>query len=412
MAVSPVQVDQPGDVPADGYVQVLQDENQLLLSQLHIVQAELERLYYQEQVQTVPSTIIHIAPVHNVLVEKQAEILRCEALIKAQGEVHVLQTHYALASQLGEILIQGTHSVGSMLSLPTRLLKVWKQNRHETPPKVLGGKQFGKVLDAFKEGGEEAVEALLTRSSVSTTIQASAWTAVARGQMQTHATVAAKLAHRAFSLEPRSFRQKWLAFRLHEAGELVQAEALAALLPDGVSFSESEGRQLARLKDEAKQERLSQARKILGHTDHESRLRQQWQNLAASRDQLAVQGVLQAKQLMAAQQTVNKLQQEKAAMDLSGLEVRQALARAQALVSSLQKEAEEQKSLAKQWFEQCATLQCGVAELTQARNEQASLAIERLAEREALRKELSELAVKQGGHVTPKSRKRSHARKR
>lgn len=412
MAVSPVQVDQPGDVPADGYVQVLQDENQLLLSQLHIVQAELERLYYQEQVQTVPSTIIHIAPVHNVLVEKQAEILRCEALIKAQGEVHVLQTHYALASQLGEILIQGTHSVGSMLSLPTRLLKVWKQNRHETPPKVLGGKQFGKVLDAFKEGGEEAVEALLTRSSVSTTIQASAWTAVARGQMQTHATVAAKLAHRAFSLEPRSFRQKWLAFRLHEAGELVQAEALAALLPDGVSFSESEGRQLARLKDEAKQERLSQARKILGHTDHESRLRQQWQNLAASRDQLAVQGVLQAKQLMAAQQTVNKLQQEKAAMDLSGLEVRQALARAQALVSSLQKEAEEQKSLVKQWFEQCATLQCGVAELTQARNEQASLAIERLAEREALRKELSELAVKQGGHVTPKSRKRSHARKR
>ncbi|MGE4591784.1 hypothetical protein [Alcaligenes sp.] len=412
MAISPVQVDQPGDVSADGCVQALQDENQLLLSQLHIVQAELERLYYQEQAQTVPSTIIHIAPVHNVLVEKQAEILRCEALIKAQGEVHVLQTHYALASQLGEILIQGTHSVGSMLSLPTRLLKVWKQNRHEIPPKALGGKQFGKVLDAFKEGGEEAVEALLARSSVSTAIQASAWTAVARGQMQTHATVAAKFAHRAFSLEPRSFRQKWLAFRLHEAGELVQAEALAALLPSGVSFSESEGRQLARLKDEAKQERLSQARKILGHTDHESRLRQQWRDLAASRDQLAVQGVLQAKQLMVAQQTVNKLQQEKAAMDLSGLETRQALVRAQALVSSLQKEAEEQKSLAKQWFEQCTTLQYGVAELTQARNEQANLASERLVEREALRKELSELAVKQSMHATPKSRKRSHGRKR
>ncbi len=412
MAVSPVQVDQPGDASADGCMQALQDEHQLLFRQLHLVQAELERSYYQGQAQAVPSTIIHIAPVHNSLVEKQAEILRCEALIKAQSEVHILQTHFALASQLGEILIQGTHSVGSMLSLPTRLLKVWKQNRHEVPPKVLGGKQFGKVLEAFKQGGEEAVDALLARSSVSTAIQASAWTAVARGQMQAHAIVAAKFAYRAFSLEPRAFRQKWLAFRLHEAGELVQAEALVTLLPDGVSFSESEGRQLTRLKDEAKQDRLNQARKILGHADRESRLRQQWQDLATSRDQLAVQGVLQSKQLIAVQQTVNKLQQEKAAMDLTVLEGRQALTSAQVLISSLQKEVEEQKSLAKQWFEQCTTLQYGVAELAQARNAQASLAIERLGERDALKRELSELVAKQGGRVAPRSRKRSQDRKR
>ncbi|MGR7950732.1 hypothetical protein ACU6HM_15805 [Alcaligenes sp. RM2] len=412
MAVSPVQADQPGDVPADRYVQALQDENQLLYSQLHLVQAELERLFYEGQAQAVPSTIIHIAPVHNSLVEKQAEILRCEALIKAQDEVHILQTRYALASQLGEILIQGTHSVGSMLSTPTRLLKAWKQNRREVPPKVLGGKQFGRVLEAFKEGGEEAVEALLARASVSTAIQASAWTAVARGQMQTHATLAAKLAYRAFSLEPRAFRQKWLAFRLHEAGELAQAEALVTLLPDEVSFSESEGRQLTRLKDEARQDRFNQARKILGHADRENRLRQQWQDLAASRDQLAMQGVLQSKQLIATQQMVNKLQQEKAAMELSAQEERQALMRAQDLVSSLQKEAEEQKTLAKQWFEQCTTLQYGVAELTQTRNEQASQAKEQLAELEALKRELSELVAKQSVRVAPRSKKRSQDRKR
>ena len=68
MAVSPVQADQPGDVPADRYVQALQDENQLLYSQLHLVQAELERLFYEGQAQAVPSTIIHIAPDHNSLV--------------------------------------------------------------------------------------------------------------------------------------------------------------------------------------------------------------------------------------------------------------------------------------------------------------------------------------------------------
>ncbi|MGO3130536.1 MAG: hypothetical protein ACTIJQ_02010 [Alcaligenes sp.] len=412
MAVSPVQVDQPGNVSMDGCMQALQDENQLLLDQLHIVQTELERLHYREQAHALPSTIIHIASVDNLLVEKQAEILRYEALVKAQGEVHVLQTQFALASQLGEILIQGTHSVGAMLSLPNRLLKVWKQNRREVPPKELGGKQFGKVIDAFKDGGEEMVEALLTRAAVSTTIQASAWTALARGQMQTSAAAAAKFARRAYALEPRSFRQKWLAFRLHEAGDLLEAEALAALLPDGVGFSESEGRQLNRLKDEAKQDRLYRARNALGHAERENQVRHQWNELAASRDQLAVQVALQSKKLTAAQGTVNKLQQEKAAMGLTVQQEQQALLQAQALMASLQKEGEEQKALVQQWFEQCTTLQFGVAELTRSRNEQASLAAERLVEREALKQELSELVAKQGGRVSPRSRKRSQDRKR
>ncbi len=41
----------------------------------------------------------------------------------------------------------------------------------------------------------------------------------------------ADAARRAYAVEPRGFRLKWLAFRLYEAGELVEAEAMLALLP-------------------------------------------------------------------------------------------------------------------------------------------------------------------------------------
>lgn len=411
MAVSPVQVDPSDGVSRDGHLQALQDENRALFEQLHIVQSELERLYYQNQAQVPPSTIIYIAPVDKSLIDAQAETLRHQTLLKAQGELHALRTRYALASQLGEILIHGTRSVRAMLSLPSSLLRAWKQNRHEVPPKSLGGKQFDRVVEAFSVGGEGAVEALLTRASVSTVVQASAWTVLARGQMQRDAALAVSFARRAYSLDPRSFRQKWLAFRLHEAGELLEAEALVQLLPESVGFSDSEGRQLARLKEEAKQYRLDRAREVLGYAGHQNKVDRQWQELADSRDALAVQLAVLRFQLDSA---LKELAQFKRVKDLadSGLqEQQQAALRSKSLVASLQQEHDEQKALATQWFDQCVVLQHGIAELTRARDEQARLAAERLAECEQLR---ATWAKQVEGHqrTNPAGYKRSSGRKR
>ena len=94
-------------------------------------------------------------------------------------------------------------------------------------------------------------------------MRANAYTALARQVMLTDARQAAELARMAWETDPRPYRLKWLAFRLHEAGDTVTAEALLDMLPADISMSESEGRQAARLRREAKQERSRQAQKIL-----------------------------------------------------------------------------------------------------------------------------------------------------
>ena len=402
--MSAVQQEQPIDVQKDRHVQALQEENRLLFDQLQVVQEELERRYYQAQAQpgaasavAAPATVIHIAPVDERLIEVQAENLRCQALVKAQGEIHALQARHALANQLGDILIEGSRSTGAMLSVPARLHRAWRQNRRETPPASLGGKTFDKVLAAYQDGGEAAVEALLNQASASTATQASAWTAVARTQLYIDPALAAGMARRAYALEPRPFRQKWLAFRLHESGDLLEAEALLTLLPEDTKFSESEERQADRLKREARQYRLDQAREIHVYGDQQEKLQRQWQDLARSRDVLAGQ----AAQLRA---QCESLQAELAAA-IQARDQQSALAaqereRNESLTAELKQACEEQKDLVAQWFEQCVTLQTGIAKLTQVRDEQAVSVEQQQAHSEGLQAELVTLQQTREGLQT------------
>src|SRR5690606_1176909 len=97
-----------------------------------------------------------------------------------------------------------------------------------------------------------AVEKLLTRTSISPVMQANAWTALSRHLIQNKRDQAAEAARRAYALDPKPYRLKWLAFRLHEAGDVIEAAAMLELLPAGTPFSGSEARQAGRLQKEAK----------------------------------------------------------------------------------------------------------------------------------------------------------------
>src|SRR5690606_16086018 len=130
---------------------------------------------------------------------------------------------------------------------------------------------------------------LLGQTPVSMSLQAGAWTALARTKLVVAPELAASMARRAFSLEPQPYRQKWLAFRLHEAGELLEAEALLTLLPTETKFSESEERQVERLRRQAKNLRDEQAQAVYSHTEQHDKLQQRWQGLVRSRDELATQ---------------------------------------------------------------------------------------------------------------------------
>ena len=404
----------------------LQEENRLLFDQLQLVQEELERRHEQTCTQSavvaeqaISATVIQFAPVDERLIDVCAENLRQQALLDAQSYVHTLQASYALAGQLGAILIDGSRSAGAMLSVPKRIHKAWRQNRQESVPASLGGKPFDKVITTYQAGGEPAVETLLERAAVSAALQASAWTALARTQMAVAPELAAIMARRAFELEPKPFRQKWLAFRLHETGVLLEAEALLALLPADIKFSDSEARQVDRLKIESKRYRLSQARDLYTHTEQQEKLQYQWQELATSRDQVSAQLLLLQPKLALAQNEITTLKTE---LDGKSREAAELLARCEALQAELfaahkerdqrsvqvsqeqiRNEAlesslrdlkqlhQEQRDLATQWFEQSVSLQAGIAELTQQRDELAKVTSQHKEECKAFETKLAAL---------------------
>ena len=314
MSMSPVMPSELGhEESVSKPAQCLEDENRLLFDQLQVVQEELGRLSDNPQRigGGLAPTVIQVAPVDVRLVEAQAEQIRLEYVFKVQTQLYDIKTQYALASQLGGILIEGVKSTSSLLAVPGRLRQAWRQSRRTQAPALLGGKSFEKVIQAYQQGGDQGVESLLDQAFVSNSVKASAWTAVARTYIETEPTLVATMARRAFALEPRGFRQKWLAFRLHESGDLLEAEALLTLLPEDVSFTDSEARQRDRLLKQAKEFRLDQIRSLAEIKAQDSDLQRQWEELAQSRnavvDALDQQGV----QLVKVQREAQRLAQEK-----------------------------------------------------------------------------------------------------
>ncbi|WP_368928943.1 hypothetical protein [Alcaligenes faecalis] len=389
------------------YEQSLVKENRLLLDQLQLVQEELGRLH--DSPHSIgggkTQTVVHVAPVDTRFVKVEAERLRLECLLGVQTRLHELKTQYALSGQLGEILIEGVRSTGALLTVPGRLRQVWRQNRRTQPPAMLGGKSFDKVIQAYQQGGDQQLESLLSQAAVSRSIQASAWTAVARTYQTSDPELVATLARRAFDLEPRGFRQKWLAFRLHEAGDSLEAEALLTLLPDDVSFTDSESRQRDRLLKQAKEFRVDQVRMQHQVASRNEAVQRQWDELAQERNAL----LGQVRQLQGQQQFAQQEQRDRQALlkqveDLAlaleqesalTLQTQQQAVGLQAELKQLNQTLVEKEAQAGQWFEQCVTVQGGLAEMVQ-QCEQLKLELQNSQdEKEAVLTQLQQLQEEQ-----------------
>src|SRR5690606_1738155 len=88
-----------------------------------------------------------------------------------------------------------------------------------------------------------------------------------------------------YTLDPKPFRLKWLAFRLHEAGEVAEAEAMLAILPADTPFSDSEARQASRLRSEANNARQHEAKQKTGFSEQRAAIDKQLRNLKQERDE-------------------------------------------------------------------------------------------------------------------------------
>jgi len=395
-----------GKITAEARLKELEEENLLLVDQIHVVQTELERLHYEapSQARQLWGSVT-LDWVDDQLPEAIAENLRCRAVLETLKKVQQLEAQHALASKLGGILIQATNSPASLLAAPSRLLGVWRQEKKKIPPSELGGKDFDKSIVAYREGGLIAVEDLLASVSVSSSMQANALTAVARSLMQREPAKAAELARRAYAIEPRSFRLKWLAFRLHEVGELLEAEAMLEALPSDMQFSDSEARQASRLRNEAKQARMREAKQKCSYSERRAELARQVTGLTQAREEQAALAAQRQSEIEALRQAKARLEQENVGLTRARDEqttfagqrqgeieaLRQAKVRLEHENVGLTRERDEQVALAGQRQGEIEALRQAMARLeqenaglTQERDEQVALAGLQQGEVEAL----------------------------
>lgn len=251
----------------DARIKELTDENELLFEQLHVVQEELEKYYHklkeceQSKGTAVASSSLPLDSFEPRLPEALAENQKLRALVAQQKIALRVETQNSLPSRLGDMLIKGVSSTGAFLALPGNLRKMWKALERTTPPAELGGKSFQKIIDVYGAGGADAVEKLLDSVFIAPNMRANAYTALARHLMIIDVQKAAAFARLAYEADPRPYRFKWLAFRMHDADDAVTAEAMLEMLPADIPMSESEQRQVLRIRHESTQSRKNNAEK-------------------------------------------------------------------------------------------------------------------------------------------------------
>lgn len=258
----------PSDTASqDVRIKELTIENGRLFEQLHVVQEELEKYYHklkeyeQHKDTTVASSYLSLASFDPQLSEALAENQKLRALVAQQKIALLVETKNSLPSRLGDLLIKGVSSTGAFIALPGKLRKMWKAFEQTTPPAELGGKTFQKVIDAYSAKGASEVENLLDSVFIAPNMRANAYTALARHLMVIDVQKAAVFARLAYEADPRPYRFKWLAFRMHDADDAVTAEAMLDMLPADIPMSESEERQAMRIHYESAQLRKSNAEK-------------------------------------------------------------------------------------------------------------------------------------------------------
>jgi hypothetical protein len=313
--------DQNNQADRESRLNEMGEENQLLLLQLHHVQEELERYYLRNQTleKARPAdSESNLAPgkgwVDDELLNALTESQRLCVLVEVQRKVHRLESQNSLNAKLGDILIQGADSPMALLALPGKLGRIWRTYNRQMPPKSLGGNGFGKVVAAYSEGGFDVVEKLMIGTSIPPAIQANGYTAVARHLMLSDHPNAAEAARRAYALDPKPYRLKWLAFRLHEAGDVIEAEAMLDILPSDTQFSDSEARQAGQLRYEANHVRQRDAKQKTEFSERRAEIEGRMKRLVQERDEQSQLVTERTQEVEVLTQAKAQLEQEKLAL--------------------------------------------------------------------------------------------------
>ncbi|BBU69668.1 hypothetical protein [Fluviibacter phosphoraccumulans] len=306
---------QTGAVDTAAKIKDLEEENELLLLQLHQVQEELEVYFLKYKdleagrgSSTQPTAGANIVWVDDELPEALAELERLKTLAHVQAEIKEIESRNALNVKLGNMLLESSSSVGGISKIPFALLGFWRTATSKNIPAALGGKEFAGVIKAYEERGFVGVKSILKEDGLSPIVRANAYTALARHLMRRDAKGAAEAASKAFETDPKAYRLKWLAFKMHDAGDLAKAEAMLDLLPLDTKFSDSEERQVKQLRYEAKNARQRHAKQKTSFSESRAQVMGQIDNLTRELNQ-------QTQLATESQQTIEDLQHAQAKLN-------------------------------------------------------------------------------------------------
>lgn len=186
----------------------------------------------------------------NQLALSQQDVARYRsALVDADRRADAVKKTFAF--RLGHAFIHNTKSWQGIKKLPGILLTIHrdaKQRRAQADSigvqtnelSIKQSEWMTKLENLFAERGLESAEVYARSSWIQPIDTATALTRLARLELKSNVNDSIRLARESVSLDPRPFRQKWLAFLLFDAGHIVEPHELLLSLPKGQSFKTSE----------------------------------------------------------------------------------------------------------------------------------------------------------------------------
>lgn len=167
------------------------------------------------------------------------------------AEKKVQSTKKTLSFQLGYALVQAGNNWSGLKQLPFKLYELYclhkagnfKGGSHNTNilEKYDSNSDFFNTLnDIYIQGGVDEVERYLSNNDLAAIDKANGYTKIAKLILSTDLLKACRFARMAVECDPRTFRRKWLAFTLYDAGNITEAYEILSSLGSTEHFKPSE----------------------------------------------------------------------------------------------------------------------------------------------------------------------------
>src|SRR5699024_6498161 len=135
----------------------LEEENRLMLDQLHRVQEELEQYYLRNKELEEQLSRKGVASFEtggsvgwdDEALKLMAEKVRLEEMLSVQKELQYLEREQSPQGRIGNIFVEGARNGESILTIFKKLRVLRKQWRQKTPPVQWGGHGYPKLLAAY-----------------------------------------------------------------------------------------------------------------------------------------------------------------------------------------------------------------------------------------------------------------------